>query len=249
EMGNEGYVVLCCSSIGPRPNLQGKALAIRQVSANPFSPRRAAGPSPRMAPQSSVPLLRALPALLLAAALRGCSGAPAGGRALQTVVGPDGTLTQAGRAGAAGGAGQPPAYGPTRPTAYAAPAYAGGSPAYASRGAPPGYSVPVASAAPASSAPVYSAAASAGPPCLVPMWDEESYVCKYRMLRCTGAAKFVEDTAMRDPGAALRHLCDGVALDTSEVRKYEEAFAHCQWEPAGNSRCKGGMCEECEELK
>ncbi|CAK0880731.1 unnamed protein product [Prorocentrum cordatum] len=202
-----------------------------------------------MAPQSSVPLLRALPALLLAAALRGCSGAPAGGRALQTVVGPDGTLTQAGRAGAAGGAGQPPAYGPTRPTAYAAPAYAGGSPAYASRGAPPGYSVPVASAAPASSAPVYSAAASAGPPCLVPMWDEESYVCKYRMLRCTGAAKFVEDTAMRDPGAALRHLCDGVALDTSEVRKYEEAFAHCQWEPAGNSRCKGGMCEECEELK
>ncbi|CAK0877809.1 unnamed protein product [Prorocentrum cordatum] len=35
--------------------------------------------------------------------------------------------------------------------------------------------------------------------------------------------------------------CDG--------RKYEEAFAPYQWDLAGNSRCRGGMCKECEELK
>ncbi|CAK0819674.1 unnamed protein product, partial [Prorocentrum cordatum] len=36
-------------------------------------------------------------------------------------------------------------------------------------------------------------------------------------------------------------VCDG--------RKYEEAFAPYQWDLAGNSRCRGGMCKECEELK
>ncbi|CAK0853990.1 unnamed protein product [Prorocentrum cordatum] len=34
-----------------------------------------------------------------------------------------------------------------------------------------------------------------------------------------------------------------------EGRKYEEAFAPYQWDLAGNSRCRGGMCKECEELK
>ncbi|CAK0868048.1 unnamed protein product [Prorocentrum cordatum] len=34
-----------------------------------------------------------------------------------------------------------------------------------------------------------------------------------------------------------------------EHRKYEEAFARYQWELAGNSRGRGGMCAECEELK
>ena len=34
-----------------------------------------------------------------------------------------------------------------------------------------------------------------------------------------------------------------------DVRMYEEAFAQYQWELAGNSRCRGGMCAECEELK
>ena len=34
-----------------------------------------------------------------------------------------------------------------------------------------------------------------------------------------------------------------------DVRKYEKAFAHYQWELAGNSRGRGGMCAECEELK
>ena len=34
-----------------------------------------------------------------------------------------------------------------------------------------------------------------------------------------------------------------------EVRKYEAAFAQFQWDLAGNSRCKGGTCTECEELK
>ena len=34
-----------------------------------------------------------------------------------------------------------------------------------------------------------------------------------------------------------------------DIRKYETAFAQYQWELAGNSRCKGGMCLECEELK
>ena len=34
-----------------------------------------------------------------------------------------------------------------------------------------------------------------------------------------------------------------------EKRKYEEAFAEYQWERAGNLRCKGGMCAECDELK
>ncbi|CAK0808275.1 unnamed protein product, partial [Prorocentrum cordatum] len=37
------------------------------------------------------------------------------------------------------------------------------------------------------------------------------------MLRYTGTSKFIEDTAMRDPRAALRHLCDGVTPDTSEA--------------------------------
>ena len=34
-----------------------------------------------------------------------------------------------------------------------------------------------------------------------------------------------------------------------EDRKYEQAFAAYQWDKAGNARCKGGMCLECEELK
>ncbi|CAK0792868.1 unnamed protein product, partial [Prorocentrum cordatum] len=34
-----------------------------------------------------------------------------------------------------------------------------------------------------------------------------------------------------------------------EDRKYEQAFAALQWDKAGNARCKGGMCLECEELK
>ncbi|CAK0846477.1 unnamed protein product [Prorocentrum cordatum] len=34
-----------------------------------------------------------------------------------------------------------------------------------------------------------------------------------------------------------------------EDRKYEQAFAAFQWDKAGNARCKGGMCLECEELK
>ncbi|CAK0845739.1 unnamed protein product [Prorocentrum cordatum] len=37
------------------------------------------------------------------------------------------------------------------------------------------------------------------------------------VLRCTGAPKFIDDTALRDPGAARRHLCDGVTLETSEA--------------------------------
>ena len=34
-----------------------------------------------------------------------------------------------------------------------------------------------------------------------------------------------------------------------DVRKYEGEFAPYQWELAGNSKCKGGMCIECGELK
>ena len=34
-----------------------------------------------------------------------------------------------------------------------------------------------------------------------------------------------------------------------DVRKYEKGFAPYQWDLAGNSRCKGGMCLECDELK
>ncbi|CAK0900554.1 unnamed protein product, partial [Prorocentrum cordatum] len=34
-----------------------------------------------------------------------------------------------------------------------------------------------------------------------------------------------------------------------EERKYEDAFVDLQWEKAGNARCKGGMCLECEGPK
>ena len=34
-----------------------------------------------------------------------------------------------------------------------------------------------------------------------------------------------------------------------DVRKYEGEFAPYQWDLAGNSRCKGGMCLECQELE
>ncbi|CAK0825765.1 unnamed protein product [Prorocentrum cordatum] len=34
-----------------------------------------------------------------------------------------------------------------------------------------------------------------------------------------------------------------------EKRKYEDAFVDLQWEKAGNARCKGGMCRDCEEAK
>ena len=37
------------------------------------------------------------------------------------------------------------------------------------------------------------------------------------MLRYTGTPKFIDDTVMRDPGAARRHLCEGVAPETSEA--------------------------------
>ncbi|CAK0820986.1 unnamed protein product, partial [Prorocentrum cordatum] len=34
-----------------------------------------------------------------------------------------------------------------------------------------------------------------------------------------------------------------------EGRKYEEAFVGLQWDKAGNARCKGGMCRDCEDAK
>eukprot|EP00959_Pyramimonas_sp_CCMP1952_P178713 3735585-Pyramimonas_sp.AAC.1 len=37
------------------------------------------------------------------------------------------------------------------------------------------------------------------------------------------------------------HVCEG--------RKYEQAFVAYQWGKAGNARCKGGACLDCEGLK
>ncbi|CAK0888776.1 unnamed protein product, partial [Prorocentrum cordatum] len=42
---------------------------------------------------------------------------------------------------------------------------------------------------------------------------------------------------------------EGRSCRVCEVRKCEEAFAQYQWELAGNSRGRGGMCAEREELK
>ncbi|CAK0848862.1 unnamed protein product [Prorocentrum cordatum] len=53
----------------------------------------------------------------------------------------------------------------------------------------------------------------------------------------------------RDDGRRVCKVCLEGKKSIGTPWQYADAFVDFQWEKAGNARCKGGMCLECEELK